>query len=428
MKKIAVILSILGFMTYTAFAQMVWHSAMDGGANALVGDDGVQYSYPVATEDMNGNPDGAVWFDGTNDYFRISKQVSRLTAGTISAWVRADRVQGEEGPVAVGASGSTSADRYFSFQANALNNKWRVDVDDGTNRMDVYSNSNPTTNEWQHIVTTFTAGGTLKLYVDGVLQNSQRSLSSQSSDGFEPTLDWVVGAERIGTRCFQGAIDDVRIYTNELDQSEVTALYNDGPLYNVLFNVGTTRNFSGSPSLDTNLITVSISPDVIGPATSTEWKNTGALLPRFDNLGWDGFSLAAYNGTNLVAGEFSSGYHEFTISAPAGHRLNLDSLIFNSARGGDSGYRRYELYAAVNGAAISFGDTPISTIDNETGTRPYPRPVYVDLSGESYQEVKSITFRYYPLTDSSGQSMEFDGMTLSGDVVEIPKGTAILFK
>ena len=366
-------------------AEPVWRSAMDSGANASVGAHGLPQSFPIGVNDMYGNAGGAVWFDGANDYFNLGKQgVSNLTAGTISAWVRPDSVAGENGVVAVGASGGgEGTDKYFSFQNSNSSREWRADVDDGANRYDAYSDAVGVTGKWEHIVATFTAGSDLSLYVDGVLQSDVPSLTAHDPGGFVPNKDWVVGAERIDGRHFMGAIDDVRIYTNEIDQADVTALYNAGPRYALLYDVCTLKNTNNT--YDASLVTVAVNENVIGPADGTEWGSGAVQLGRFDSGGWNGFSLASGNGTVLNEEDFDRGYLEFTIEAKQGILMDLEALSFLSARGGTSGTRYYELYAAVNGAAFAYGDTPIDTIADETGTRDTPRPVRVDLSGSEYQ-------------------------------------------
>ncbi len=86
--------------------------------------------------------------------------------------------------------------------------------------------------------------------------------------------------------------------------------------------------------------------------------------------------------------EFDTGYGPVTMAANTGHRPNLSSLTFNSARGGASGTRLYPVYVATDGAAIVCGDTPIDSSPggNETGTRITPRPFSVDRSGVPYQD------------------------------------------
>jgi hypothetical protein len=148
--------------------------------------------------------------------------------------------------------------------------------------------------------------------------------------------------------------------------------------------------------------------------------NTG--LNRFWNSEWAGFTLSSPNGPAIdSAAEFATGYYTLTVSAAAGNALNLESLTFNSAEGGTTGDRGFQLYAAPNGGAINFGDAPVLSLVDETGTRAAPTLRTVDLTGAAYQNVDSITFRYYPLTPATGNSVDFTALTLNGTVAPIPE-------
>lgn len=228
----------LGLMTAVAsnlWAGLVWHSALNGDATALVGSDGVATGTPTPTPDMNANPGGAVLFtdDADKDYFTVTPAVSSFMAGSISAWVRPDVVDGsEDGVVAVGASGGGS-DVYFSLM-NRNDRRWRVDLDDGNNRRDVLSDAAPTAGTWYHMVVAFdsNAGASeqLRMYVDNVLQSDSQSIAGDN-DPYNPTYNWLIGTERTNGRYFTGAIDDVRIYDHELSALEMTTLFEDGPLF-----------------------------------------------------------------------------------------------------------------------------------------------------------------------------------------------------
>lgn len=181
---------------------------------------------------------------------------------------------------------------------------------------------------------------------------------------------------------------------------------------------------------DPNVVTVTADPNVIGPnGTQLQVGSTG--LARFWNTEWAGFSLSSGNGITLDnEAEFATGYLTWTVSAAPGHMLDLTSLALGSARGGGdpaTQVRRFELYAEVDGGSFDYGDTPLLAIDNETGTRVAPVDRAADLSSPEFQGIGSITFRYYPLTPATGNTMDFGTMTLNGQaVVPEPAGLCLL--
>ena len=210
----------------TAEADLIWHSPLDGDANTLIGAAGTPTGSPIETADANGNPDGAVLFDGAS-FFDIGT-LGPFNAGTISAWVRSDDNSTERGAVAAGATGG-GASVYFSFM-NQNAGEIRVDLDDGAARRDAQGGGAQVIGQWYHIATTFAEGGTLRLYIDGVEVNTQ-GLGGNNAP-YVMSNSGLIGTERTGSRFWIGAIDDVRIYNSELTPAEVTTLFNNGPLYN----------------------------------------------------------------------------------------------------------------------------------------------------------------------------------------------------
>jgi len=226
---------LVSFVPAAGEAGVVWHSALDGDATALVGADGIATGTPTATADFYGNLSGAVLFGGQSDqdYYTITPPTTSLMAGSISVWIKPLAVDTtEDGVVAVGASGGGS-DVYFSFM-NSTNQRWRVDLDDGASRRDVMSNTTPDADAWYHMVVTFdssvSGSNELRMYIDGVLQTDFQSISGDN-DPYNLSHPWLIGTERTSERYFNGAIDDVRIYDSELSRAEVSALYEAGPLY-----------------------------------------------------------------------------------------------------------------------------------------------------------------------------------------------------
>ena len=178
---------------------------------------------------------------------------------------------------------------------------------------------------------------------------------------------------------------------------------------------------------DPSIVTITADPNLSGPADGTALAAGNVGLNRFWNSEWAGFTLSSANNTTLEESEFASGYYQLTLSGANGGKLNLVNLALNSARGGGdpaTQTRGFKLYAAPNGQAINFSDTPVLDVPNETGTRTAPVARTADLSGAAFQNIDSVTFRYYPLSPATGNSMDFDGWVISGTVSATPEPTA----
>jgi hypothetical protein len=84
-----------------------------------------------------------------------------------------------------------------------------------------YSNTTLNDGSFHHIVG-LREDGVVYLYVDGVLQD----VYNGSSVNITNTADFIIGADSLSTRYFDGAIDDVKIYGRALTPTEITLLYN----------------------------------------------------------------------------------------------------------------------------------------------------------------------------------------------------------
>lgn len=221
MKKAILGTSFLTLTQMVSNAALVWHSEMNGNADAVVGPNGVAVGSPTATADRFGNPDSAVKFDGATDYYNLGTISTTLSAGSMAFWARTDVHGNDKGPVAMGISGG-GASEYFVIQ-DRLDGSWRADVDNGASRLDAFDNNPPvTTGTWHHVAATFSAGGNLTVYINGVAQTDVQAISA--AHALENLGDWTIGAERIGSRFYNGALDDVRLYDNELSAQEVASL------------------------------------------------------------------------------------------------------------------------------------------------------------------------------------------------------------
>ncbi len=161
----------------------------------------------------------------------------------------------------------------------------------------------------------------------------------------------------------------------------------------------------------------------IAGVTGGDIANGGSLSALLPNAG-DGYGSDPVLHTNpgtgasqTIATAFSTdNYFYFTLTPDSGTTLDLTSLSFNVARGGDSSLpRNYGVRSSATGTAdLSSG--AVATV-RTTWT-----PITVDLS--TYTELQNVTsevtFLFAVATLSSGNSLEWDDITIEGAVVPEP--------
>jgi len=157
-------------------------------------------------------------FDGSNDKISLPNvaEVSALSVGAVSAWIKKSTTA--EGVVlAIGPSGGndpymmlTTAETAFFYSPDAVFGG-STTISDGV---------------WHHVVWTQDGSG-LKIYVDGHIETLDGSTTTWFSD-YGPVDLLAIGVlDRSSPYSyFTGGIDDLRIYSRALEQSDIDALYN----------------------------------------------------------------------------------------------------------------------------------------------------------------------------------------------------------
>jgi hypothetical protein len=173
------------------------------------------------TSDRFGNRESAYYFDGIDDRIDVEDS-SRLDFGTgdfsISGWFKTTYVHNDP-------NGACLLDKYPQH-----GKPWTIRLHvDGRLRFlcdeSAYSNATVNDGRWHHFVAV-RFESTIKLFLDGELQETASSTSSASNS--RPLCFGCVRSLSGGVaRLFQGALDDIRIYDRALSETEVQILYNE---------------------------------------------------------------------------------------------------------------------------------------------------------------------------------------------------------
>lgn len=151
-------------------------------------------------------------------------------------------------------------------------------------------------------------------------------------------------------------------------------------------------------------------------ATGTAIANGGALVTyEISNLGYTSdpeLRVSPPSSTTTAAAAVANGaYYSFTLTPGASDPLTLTSLGFQAARGG-GGTRGWVLRSSLDNYAANLGTSDIAT----------QRPTFTSYDvplGSAFENLASpVTFRLYVYTGSSTSTLEFDNITVNGDVPE----------
>jgi len=175
-----------------------------------------------------GKHDGALNFDGINDYVSVSDSASLdiTSAITIEAWVKPTIID-NHGILMKGALTDSQGVYNLVIGPPITNNNviFRLNggTTDGSGQSSSITDMSTRLNVWTHIVGTYD-GIRQKVYINGILEGNQPYSSSISTNN-NPLY---IGVYYSALYTFNGSIDEVRIYNRALSAGEVLNNYYSG--------------------------------------------------------------------------------------------------------------------------------------------------------------------------------------------------------
>jgi len=202
-----------------------------GNANDAVGVLNGNAVNTLLTIDRHNNPNSALFFNGTNAFVNLGTSLAwRLNendAFTVSAWVlTASDFGASLGSVFTRWGGSAQYDDYALFVSQSTGYPFMA-INSPSNS-GVGPASALSTTQWAHVVYSFSKlSGRHKIYVNGSVVYNQVHAGAVASPTATTTV--MIGAQATlptgQVRFFKGSIDEVRVYTRDLSDLEVSQLY-----------------------------------------------------------------------------------------------------------------------------------------------------------------------------------------------------------
>ena len=160
-------------------------------------------------------------FDGADDYAKVTSPTYLPSAAqpfTSSMWIKSTSSTSNLYLLKWGVGGTSNTMNALIYQGGSGSFShafYSNDLNSGANTV--------TNGSWNHLVATFD-GTTRKLYVNGVLKNSDTPTTPNVTAG----QSLYIGSYSTPSNYFPGQIDDVRIYNYALTATQIKQLYNGG--------------------------------------------------------------------------------------------------------------------------------------------------------------------------------------------------------
>jgi hypothetical protein len=176
----------------------------------------------VPTEDMDGNPGSAYYFNGGSQHIEVANQVKLNfeDAISVSLWFKA--------PL-------TSENEQFLVSHGSWQNRWKLSItpsnnirwtiNTSTSIADLDNSFTLLADQFYHVVTTYD-GSSLLVYIDGVLNTFSNHSGSIKTTDFPLLIGQMLPGE--SNYNFKGVIDEVIIYDYALSPDDVNELFTNG--------------------------------------------------------------------------------------------------------------------------------------------------------------------------------------------------------
>ena len=196
--------------------------------DSIGGHDGSLMNGPAWT---TGQIDGALDFDGVDDYVDAGTFDVSGTGLTMMGWFNAETIPTSDGRIVSKADGTNDFNTWWQLGTtdSGSNRYLRMRIKaGGTTTTFADSSVNLSTGQWYFAVATYdNITGAMKLYLDGteIASGSHAVGGALDSDASIPVA---IGANGTAERFFDGVLDDVRVYNYALSDSEILDLYDAG--------------------------------------------------------------------------------------------------------------------------------------------------------------------------------------------------------
>ncbi len=238
---------------------LVAYYPFSGNANDASGNNnnGTVYG-AVLTEDQNGVPQNAYYFDGINDRIEVPYRASLNSrdAITMSVWIKYDQIFNKNEGI---------LGKYYAYQLQFNSTSGCPGIIDRpytSQKREIYTPSPLNNGQWYHVVGT-NDGQTMKVYLDGILVNSHDYGSVLEIKSNSNPL--IIGRSDLSGARAKGIIDEVRIYNRVLSPSEVQEL-----TVGVAGNVYGTISGAVKEGIKVDIYQKACGSDVLSDTTTTD--------------------------------------------------------------------------------------------------------------------------------------------------------------
>jgi hypothetical protein len=418
----------LSTVNYPAGAGCMALYEMNGNSNDT---SGTYNGTPTSITYQGGAFDQAAVFNGSSSYIDTGFSVYNKSVICLSAWINVDDLSSTQ--MFFGSTCSSGCS--FGGQVNT-NGTIRFRITDGTEHNATTSNT-ISAGQWYNIVCVWDKtidSGELKIYIDG----TEASYSTQQSQTNNTTENVSLRLGRAASTYFNGSIDQVRIYSTALTQSQVTTLARG--IATSYSGAATNVNFNGHLDFAPDFVWIKertgsawhIWTDIVRGANKTIYSNDAYqqesltnVMNSFDNNGFTVGYNSAYS--SVFSNKNNEDYVSWNWKAGGTAVPNNDGTIPSQVSANkDSGFSIVKYTGnATAGAKIGHGlsSAPdLIIVKLLDATKDWY--VFSELLGQSGGEYQFLELNDSPAANTFNIQQVWNGVLPTSDVFTLTGGSA----
>jgi hypothetical protein len=201
--------------------------------------------------DRSGNASSALRITSSGGSATIAGLPTGTSTRSVAIWYKVSTNSNDNCLFVYGQSGGENA-YGVSFNNNNtwFNFAWNTNT----------SITNPSNDaNWHHLVTTFDASKTSRVYIDGVLKNTV--IQNGWNTAVNSNIFWLGGLFSSTASTFNGTVDDFKIYNYALTDAQVINLFNNNSLSSQNFNQNNLE-VSLYPNPATNVLNIEMTTEL----------------------------------------------------------------------------------------------------------------------------------------------------------------------
>lgn len=302
---------------------LILYYSFDNGAAADVGSDAESFGVSFSEESVSGK---SAFFDGGSSYLKLSSDINGALGGdfTVSAWVK---VEEPNWWMRIFDFGEDTSSYAFLALSSPTDIRYALLTDETKSELNMTALNCVEDGKWLNL-TLVREGTVMKLYTNGALAVSSKAFGENTPADIENAQNYI-GKSQFNDPYFHGYIDEFKVFSKALSDTEVISNMADGIKIDYASYVVNTVGLSDGMTAKENLNLITFETENAALA----WSSSDESVISPEGVVSRGDEDASVTLTAAVTLGDETAYFPYIITVPAVSSVDA-KIAINAARKG----------------------------------------------------------------------------------------------